>query len=250
MKSFKEKIGCFTIILSLIVGVIFLILMLIYGNKKGNQYNFILNYLIGAMVLFVIGAGFMALAGKDDKEKLKKELIIVPSFDKKTGELRVYKRTEALRKVITIKEDKNYTTKNEPVKVHYGSATVGGVTTGGVYTTGGGQVFTGSYATGKSYLEFSDILYETHNDGKPITGIIKTIRITDQMYENAAEIKDYVSQDDEGHYIITVIENPKMDLDEVRFAMANLTSATTQNMTKRGYPTREKCEKILKWLTT
>lgn len=245
--NLKDKIGCGTTIIAAVLGVVLLILMII--RIPGTDQLAMPLFCVAALFFGIGGVSFMK-SGKEDQSKARNELGTLPSFDTNTGELSVFRRAPALRKVISFHDDKNFTTKDDPVKVHYGSATVGGITTGGTYTTGGGQVFSGSYNTGKAYLEYNDILLGIHKDGKYIKGTIKTIRITSEMYNSAdSSMKEIINHDGRGYYI-TVIENAKMNVNEIQYAMGNLTSGHTQDMLKRGYPTRAKCEKILNWLAS
>ena len=119
-------------------------------------------YIIGGCLFtFCIGGLLLIVAGTKEHAQLRKELGTIPEFNKQTGEFKLYKRSEALRQVITIKEDKNYVSHVTPTKTYIGAVTVGGVTTGGTYTTGGERVIDRTEETGRHYLHYTNVFFIT-----------------------------------------------------------------------------------------
>lgn len=132
--------------------------------------------------------------------------------------------------------------RKRPIKIHIGSATVGGVTTGGIYTTGG-NISTSSYRSEKMELRYKRCY--GNSDPRPL---ISKIILSDTLAKKAKESK--ISSYLEGNTIqlIHKVQHSYYAL----FAMQN--GYTTQALNQgeiedaTGYPDREKCESIIRWL--
>jgi len=67
------------------------------------------------------------------------------------------------------------------------------------------------------------------------------------MYDSSSDpAKDMFIKDDNGYYVPV----NRLSASELSLAARDLHSTRTQDMLKRGYPTYEKCERILNWLTS
>lgn len=96
---------------------------------------------------------------------------------KNTSEPTLKKRGKGCSAYIVIKECTDKHIGYESPKLHFGSATVGGVTSGGFYTTGGGNKTLAESKTGRYSLcvvEENKKYYQ-----------IKRIRLTDELYHEA-----------------------------------------------------------------
>ena len=224
------------IITLIIMGILFVCITA--GASKG---------LIIVFFLLLFFGGIFVVMFANAKSKYESQQ--VATYDKENGILNLNIRGPVVQNIVSMREAKNISTKDTPVKVHVGSATVGGVTTGGVYTTGGQTVITGSYSTGKwelCYIE-KEIGAGTLGTDKKIYYPIEKISLTSRLLELAqkSNICKYLS----GNYI-QVITPMSISPTELSHVMDNLTSSYAQDMAKRGYPTQEKCQEILHWLTT
>lgn len=132
--------------------------------------------------------------------------------------------------------------RKRPIKLHIGSATVGGVTTGGVYTTGG-DTTKSCYRSEKMELKY------THWTGAGCeTVLISQIVLSRALTEKAekSKISSYLNGD-----TIQVIE--KVEHSGYVYAALQLgytTEAVNQSNAEdaKGYPSGEKCENIIRWL--
>lgn len=226
--------------------------VIIYGFTLPNSLS-----TVGLGFLILLGCYFLwfPINAKMGKEKLKHygKLSDYMTYDKETQQLTIYKRDSGLAKLmdefnlIQILDDQNYSSHVTPTKVHIGSATVGRVTTGGVYTTGGDTVVDGHYKTGKFFLQYCDVSYKQLELKQKdfAKGHIKTIKLMPSIKDavRGSSIEQYVSGD-----CIIVEQNAGLSFSEIQAAMQNLNSGQTQSAVKRGYPTREKCDAIIKWL--
>ncbi|MBR3017644.1 MAG: hypothetical protein IKH57_11325 [Clostridia bacterium] len=178
----------------------------------------------------------------------------VENYDAEKEVLTLSSKGPLLIKYIAIKEFMNYTTETTPIKVHFGSATVDGVTTGGFYTTGGQTVFGGSVHSGQWKMLYTGpvVSAPANHTGEYL---IRTIQLRDQLYEQAkrSEIQMYL---DDRKQIVVVQGGGAFSTDremaalETKHMMANLNSLEVQDKVKSGYPSREKCEIIYNWLIT
>ena len=221
------------------------IALFIYGCfSKGFSVMIGLGLLISSISLLV-KTGIYRKESKNDKEILYQHIY----YDKKNQQLILRKRSNELNRLITernlivIKNDSNYTSHDTPTKLHFGAATVGGVTSGGVYTTGGQRVVDGHYGTGRCYLEYCEFLLDGRDSTK---AHIQSIKLSPELLHDAKKspaITNYLQND-----CIIVECEAKMSLDEIKRAMQDLNSGYTQSRVKSGYPTRKKCEDIVNWI--
>ena len=80
--------------------------------------------------------------------------------------------------------------------------------------------------------------------------MIRTISLSEELYHQAesSPIAGYLNGRD-----IAVVEKLKLNAAEACFLAggeANLMSAMATGMLKQGYPSKEKCMKIMDWLTS
>lgn len=153
-----------------------------------------------------------------------------------SGTLTFTNRNPAIAKVVKIKTDSDAIVKYEPVKIHIGAATVGGITTGGAYTTGGYNYLAGTKENGKYKL--------TANNQT-----IFRIQLSETQYLSAknSNIAKYLNE----NYQIQVIENAKLTSDDVKSAFQSLKQTDFLyggDAIKNGYPSYGKCVEILDWL--
>ena len=190
--------------------------------------------------LTVIGFFFMQNAAQWDaaakRDRNAETLLRFGSMDRENGVFTLYRRGPELASILKIKDDQNAFVTYTPVKIHVGAVSVGGVTTGGVYTTGGDRVYN-SYSSGYYTLEV---------DG----AMVRTIALTDELYRQAlaAPVSNFLN----GHDIV-VVQKLEISAAEAKFLSggeSNLMGAMATGMLKRGYPDKEKCMKIMDWLTT
>ena len=104
-------------------------------------------YCIVIAILFVALAAFAAVRQQRVYNRIK------DCYSSKDRTLRIDSRGKDLRPVISIRKVMDCHLGYEPEKLHYGSATVGGVTSGGFYTTGGYNKILDSKNSGKAMLE-------------------------------------------------------------------------------------------------
>ncbi len=152
-------------------------------------------------------------------------------------------RSPQNRNVLKIEAAYTYHTSYKPKQLVYTGATVGGITTGGFHEEGGYNYISGKEATGKfNIYHLSDGVYP-----------VKKIRLTDELYEEAKSslISRYLNKNKE---IIVITEPHFSEID--RKVIENATSRgdskaaeyiATQKIVD-GYPTRKKCEEILRWI--
>lgn len=172
-------------------------------------------------------------------------------FSSGDGTLRLDRRGEIWNKFIKIKQAKNLQLGYETTKVHFGFATVGGVTTGGFYTTGGYNKIVSSTNSGKYELMFGN--NETSSEGhtEPIVRIILTEKLYKEA-ENSAVAKylNASSRSVEMHnkvYYSEVDKEILMNKVNKLVAGAPLTSGMSLDYTE-GLPTYEKCKEVLDWI--
>ncbi len=194
------------------------------------------NWLFGiavAAVGFVLTSMFIS-DGRKRNERFNAHM----EFNGAKQELSVIKRGQAFREFVKIKQVMDYVEGYEPEKLHFGAATVGGITTGGTYKTGGYNYIAGTKETGKYILNL--LLYKQD---------IKTITLSPELAKEArkSKIKKYVDKSG----VIAVVEDSSSSVTIPDYAAGN--EALTMDFIKRqvlaGYPTYEKCKEILDWLS-
>lgn len=150
----------------------------------------------------------------------------------KDGALTLSERSGDLKNMIDFIQVTANTYQKTPEKLHYGSATVGGVTTGGVYKTGGTINKTTFYCGDRWHF-----LY----DGKEVNKIILTDKLAREAQES--KIKEYCK----GNAIILVTEHRGCSSEALMLAKAgDLSRMHLENA--QVYPTLEKVKAILSWI--
>ena len=148
--------------------------------------------------------------------------------------LYVNQRHSYIRKLLTTKDHKITDFKKTKEELVYRSVTVGGVTTGGV-TKKGGNIRSYDYKSGRYELHFL-VSYS-------IFKIVKRIHLNDTLANEAKQssISDFLDGND-----IIVVE--KTEPFQNRFSVLLEDTWYTEDDSK-AYPTLEKCEKIISWLS-
>lgn len=202
-------------------------------NNSTNTFGAVLA-LVG-IILFTIGVQSSKDASNADLNKEIQQKVGCTFTEE--GTLSITGRDPIIRKAVQIEEDYTAIVKDDPLKIHYGSATVGGVTTGGVYTTGGHKYIAGAEKSGK---------YKLTSNNKTIY----QIQLSDQLYNSAKQstIAKYLNEKKQ----IQVIEKVELTELERQLALHNYQQSggmSLGNDVKKGYPSQEKCRKILDWLS-
>lgn len=184
---------------------------------------------------------------------LSKDIILYGKIyvDRSNGCIHMKEKGAFWGKFIKIKEYRALQLGYEPQRLHFGSATVGGVTTGGFYTTGGHNVIESSTKTGRYQFMLADS--GRRNNGYTIA--ISRIQLTDALYKEAenSSIAKYLNAETQ-----TIEMNTRVYLSEAeKMSVLNkadkltrgtpLTSGMTLNFSE-GMPTYQKCQEILNWM--
>ena len=160
------------------------------------------------------------------------------------GFLILRKRHSKYGAYFSIEEAHKYYVNKEPVKIHYGSATVGGVTTGGFYTTGGQQSINKGLPVADKYIlrykgkvvnhiQFNDF----QRGDEPLLIKAKQDKI----------ISKYVS--DRGA-IVVIPAAEKISVSNEKKA-SFLQTGNYQHLIDEvisNYPSKEKCQDIVDWI--
>ncbi len=157
----------------------------------------------------------------------------------KDGVLNLEKRGAGLQKCIKIEPHRitNYSHKDE--EYIFTSATVGGVTTGGIHKNEAYDYASSSRKTGR---------YEMTISYRPI----QKIELTSDLFDLAKS--SYISEylDEESHSIVVVTAG-RMSADTLAAWQSGERGGNLLNLTQRDmehcYPSYEKCQKILNWLS-
>lgn len=195
----------------------------------------------GGLLAFVICLlFFMVVYGirdykiaKHRREYEEKTNALKAFMEVNNGVMKLKERNPKLKDIIGIVPATRGTINYSPEKIHFGSATVGGVTTGGVYKTGG-------YSAGKDVTV--DGKYQLMHFGK----VIEKIELSYKLKETArkSSIKDYL--DDSGDIIVN---RQVMYSDYARIAMQSGNPEPGMIERTRGFPSKEKAQAILDWIT-
>lgn len=170
-------------------------------------------------------------------------------FSSNDGTLYLNSKGVVWKKFIKIRKVKNSYLGYEPEKLHFGSATVGGVTSGGFYTTGGYNKVVASSDSGKCELEFT-------GDANMLNKTIRVIKLSNELYEEAqkANIAKYLNPTTKSIEMFDKVIRTKGEVDAlINNAMklatgVPLTSGMAIDDT-RGFPTYQKCKEILDWMS-
>lgn len=170
-------------------------------------------------------------------------------FSSEDGTLYLKNKGVVWKKFIKVRKVRNFHLGYEPEKLHFGSATVGGVTSGGFYTTGGYNKVVASSNSGKCELEFT-------GDANILNKTIRVIRLSDELYAEAqkADIAKYLNPTTKSIEMFDKVIRTKGEVDVLinnAMKLVNgvpLTSGMAIDDT-RGFPTYQKCKEILDWMS-
>ena len=206
------------------------------------------------LLVSLIGLVIASIAGiyhTRNANKIKRAEALLSSCSLEGKTLHIKEQNKLFATVMEIKKHEVAQYDKDPLKVHVGAATVGGVTTGGVYTTGGGLSQT-DYNDGRVVLIYKQVDKPKENEVHLTTFIseteIKSIVLSDELARKAkqSKIKEYLK----GNTIEVVQEvKPSNVVAELMRMGQNLRAANQLSMEQAaGYPSREKCEAIIAWL--
>ena len=212
-------------------------------------------YCIVIAILFVALAAFAAVRQQRVYNRIK------DCYSSKDRTLRIDSRGKDLRPVISIRKVMDCHLGYEPEKLHYGSATVGGVTSGGFYTTGGYNKILDSKNSGKAMLEFIgessalnialDMLSGKSQLGKAIDQII----LSERLYAEAekSNIAKYLNPETMSIEMVPKVTRPTQDANTLLNNAMKLVSGAPLRSgmainAPSYYPTYEKCKEVYDWL--
>lgn len=166
--------------------------------------------------------------------------------------LSVYHKHERFSDVLATRPHMIDTYNYDPLKVHIGAVTVGGVTSGGVYTTGG-KYYAKGVSTGRK-----ELVFRRYEEGKMISYEVKRINLSESLAAEAREtpvIKEYMVED-----AIEVVRDVEISAYACRMMEAGMreglcsggslqASTQIQRENAEGYPDEEKCRAIIRWLS-
>lgn len=177
------------------------------------------------------------------KKKTFEELLY---YDKHDDILTLYKRDSRIKDYIKVIDDRSYDVKYKPEELHFGSATVGGVTTGGVYKTGGYNYISGSHINeGVAQLCVDFVDHSVNNGfgkGEHHYGFIKAIKLSDDLFSQAQKsemVKDYL--DEREKQIVVYGRN--------KHSMLDIATKSLDELRLKNAPPKTKCENIMRWMT-
>jgi len=150
----------------------------------------------------------------------------------KDGTLTLSERSRYLKDMIDYIQVTANTYHKTPEKLHYGSATVGGVTTGGLYKTGG--------TIDKKTIYCGDRWHFLY-DGEEVNKIILTDKLAQEAQES--KIKEYCKE----NAIIIVTNRRGCSSEALMLAKAgDMSRMHLENA--QIYPTLEKVKAIISWI--
>lgn len=193
----------------------------------------IIMYAIGAVYIYVVTKPTISKLKKDKAKKRTKDSLIYISS---TQTLIVKIRGVINRGALEIVADRDIKTKYEPKRLVYTGATVGGITTGGFHEEGGYNYISSANKTGKYNIYYV-------NEMLPI----EKIQLSDELIQQAknSEIAQFLNSSNE----IILIQKHTSDL--TQFAIETGKSFASDLLLRdmrEGFPTLEKCEKIINWI--
>lgn len=212
-----------------------------YKTLKGETHMGMFIYLI---FFFGIILTYLYLSENHEKKEIKtneENATIISAisrrafYDDDSRTLVLNEIEPLLTQLITIKADRNMSVQHEPEKLHIGAVTVGNVTTGGSYKTGGYNYIKNEGKSGKYLMYFN---------GKQL----QTIRLSNNLYQKAqhSPISAYL---DHSKRVINVVDPVSMTNFESEVAFKMLQSGYIDPKLKQGYPSYDKCKRILEWIT-
>lgn len=204
---------------------------------------------VGLSIFVVIGVIYWIFDAKRNKKFQITQESLKDIISLNGDTLHVKEQNEAFSSFLKMKRHEVSEYQRDAVKVHVGAATVGGFTTGGAYTTGGGISKT-SYGDGRVELIYRHVRKPKENE----KGIfideskVKNIALSDELAEKArnSEIKEYLHGN-----TIRIVEDVRISnyVAQLMASGQNLAAASQLSLEQSaGYPTQEKCQKIIDWL--
>lgn len=193
---------------------------------------------MGDLIIFLIFCAVMyffciAPIMEKYKEHVAKSLESCITYDEKERTLKLYHFHPNIREVVKMEPYKIIETSYQPDTVTYTSVTVGQVTTGGV-THNEGYL----YDSGLTKTEKFELNYMNHS--------INTIELcTPEVKEQAEKLGLQEFYNNEGQ--IEVVQKVKVSKTAVDMAIMGIIS-TMQREMMPGYPSKEKCSRILNFL--
>lgn len=196
----------------------------------------------GAILAFCIWAFVKAVTEVHNASKWSKKVVPQAGIRVEGEKLYIDRQHEKISTQFSIIPHKSKSYDYVPEELHVGAVTVGGITTGGTYKTGG-YIHEKSYNSGKY-----DLCYANYGHNEPQV-VVKEIVLSTQLAEKARNSP--ISQYLKGNSIIVVNEVEPSAINGMMMYMGKTTSALTlmEQEKSEGYPTKEKCEAILKWLS-
>lgn len=204
------------------------------------------------LVLFIFGfiiflfVSVFSESAKNIKEfsnnNTKNALSAFAKYESKDSVLHIYKTGPELEKAFKIVADKNIAVSHKPEEYVYTSASAGGFTVGGVDKYEAYDYVSAQWKSGKYTLEYAG---ET----------VRKITLTSDLYKDAeaSSIKKYL----DGINSILVMDNRNISSTNQQLIQNSLMSggltsanmAKVYNLSKESYPTYEKCNQIIEWLS-
>lgn len=155
------------------------------------------------------------------------------TFDEKTNVLHLHSQHPKIEKIVKMERYEILHTGYQPETVTYTSVTVGNVTTGGVSHNDAYKYISGTSKTEKYKLVYL---------GKEI----KTIKLCNSTVRKKAEqigLQEYMNSNGD----IMVVKGVRVSREAAQMALSGYYSPM-QNELLPGYPTEDKCRKILDFL--
>ena len=210
----------------------------------------VVEILMGSLILMLI-MSIALIYNTWNNKKVKEAEAALGSCSMKKGTLYVNEQNKLFSSVLVIKKHAVSQYRDEPLKIHIGSVTSGGITTGGVYTTGGGISRT-DYRDGRVKLIHKSVMKPKENEIHLSTFIeeneVRSIVLSDKLAAKAKKsgIKEYLN----GNRIVIVqdVKPSKAVAELMRYGHSTLAANHLSMEKAQGYPSREKCEAIVAWL--
>ena len=217
-----------TINIMAVVGIICAIIALVW------------DVLLPAIIWFIVFAIWFIVAGRDNKKDIERDRKIeaaydeLTSYDKNTRVLTVKRRSTLIAHLITLEENHDVNVKYEPLKLHVGAVTNGGVTSGGAFTTGGYNYIDSARKNGLCTMYYRG-------------SSVRSIQLTSEMYEAASRSAISRYLDSSEQQIIVEHQREKFVLDH-GVEQYQKTGYIGNIAANDGKPTVEKGMMILEWL--
>lgn len=196
-----------------------------------------------AVAIVAVSAIIDEIIRKSNKKAEQAQTDDYIQFHSNTNTLEVNKKSKLLRKRLKVEEYKSTNVNYTPEKLIYTSATVGGITTGGVSKVGG-------VGSEKLYSAKCELFYEYLDDQNNIAkSPINRITLSNDLLEKARN--SIVSEYLEGNSIV-VVEKLVESTATINGLIKMGNSIGAMNVMEqdkvRTLPTRDKCNRIIRWL--